>query len=148
MNMKASKIRIFQTAIIVTILSCMLCSYASAATARSSKYLNAYGVYLTPVGNGKVVITVDVDALHTMTKIGATKIYLYESSDGKNFNLVRTYRYEDYPIMMSSGKHYYQDLFTYYGTAGYSYHALAYCYAGDSTGYDEKLFSTATKKAT
>lgn len=98
--------------------------------------------------SGKVVITVDVDALHTMTKIGATKIYLYESSDGKNFNLVRTYRYEDYPIMMSSGKHYYQDLFTYYGTAGYSYHALAYCYAGDSTGYDEKLFSTATKKAT
>ena len=110
--------------------------------------MDAYGVYLTPVGSGKVVITVDVDALHTMTKIGATKIYLYESSDGKNFNLVRTYRYEDYPIMMSSGKHYYQDLFTYYGTAGYSYHALAYCYAGDSTGYDEKLFSTATKKAT
>ena len=82
--MKAPKTRIFQTAIIVTILSCMLCSYASAATARSSKYLDAYGVYLTPVGSGKVVITVDVDALHTMTKIGATKIYLYESSDGKN----------------------------------------------------------------
>ena len=74
--MKAPKTRIFQTAIIVTILSCMLCSYASAATARSSKYLDAYGVYLTPVGSGKVVITVDVDALHTMTKIGATKIYV------------------------------------------------------------------------
>ena len=71
--MKAPKTRIFQTAIIVTILSCMLCSYASAATARSSKYLDAYGVYLTPVGSGKVVITVDVDALHTMTKIGASK---------------------------------------------------------------------------
>ena len=84
--MKAPKIRIFQTAIIVTILSCMLCSYASAATTRSSKYLDAYGVYLTPVGSGKVVITVDVDALHTMTKIGATKIYLEMSRNVQSGN--------------------------------------------------------------
>lgn len=50
--------------------------------------------------------------------------------------------------MMSSGKHYYEDLFTYYGTVGYSYYVTAFCYAGDSTGYDEKPYTSIIVKAT
>ena len=103
----------------------------------------------------KIIERTDVEYLRQVgvraakqSRIYMNQIDLVLPFSAKGACIVRTYRYEDYPIMMSSGKHYYQDLFTYYGTAGYSYHALAYCYAGDSTGYDEKLFSTATKKAT
>ena len=52
----------------------------------------------------------------SMTKIGATTNILYGSKDGKNFTVAKSYNYQDYPIMMSSGKHYYEDLFTYYFT--------------------------------
>ena len=73
---------------------------------------------------------------------------LYGSKDGKNFTVSKSYNYQDYPIMMSSGKHYYEDLFTYYGTVGYSYYVTAFCYAGDSTGYDEKPYTSIIVKAT
>ena len=137
--MKGHRIRFLSVIATFMLISSILSSQAL-AVARSSKYLDAYGTYVSPVGNGKIVITIDVDALRSMTKIGATTIILYGSKDGKNFT--------DYPIMMSSGKHYYEDLFTYYGTVGYSYYVTAFCYAGDSTGYDEKPYTSIIVKAT
>ena len=128
--MKGRKIRFLSVIATFMLISSILSSQAL-AVARSSKYLDAYGTYVSPVGNGKIVITIDVDALRSMTKIGATTIILYGSKDGKN-----------------SGKHYYEDLFTYYGTVGYSYYVTAFCYAGDSTGYDEKPYTSIIVKAT
>lgn len=119
--MKGHKIRFLSVIATFMLISSILSSQAL-AVARSSKYLDAYGTYVSPVGNGKIVITIDVDALRSMTKIGATTIILYGSKDGKNFTVAKSYNYQDYPIMMSSGKHYYEDLFTYYGTVGYSYY--------------------------
>lgn len=115
--MKGHKIRFLSVIATFMLISSILSSQAL-AVARSSKYLDAYGTYVSPVGNGKIVITIDVDALRSMTKIGATTIILYGSKDGKNFTVAKSYNYQDYPIMMSSGKHYYEDLFTYYGTVG------------------------------
>lgn len=119
--MKGHRIRFLSVIATFMLISSILSSQAL-AVARSSKYLDAYGTYVSPVGNGKIVITIDVDALRSMTKIGATTIILYGSKDGKNFTVAKSYNYQDYPIMMSSGKHYYEDLFTYYGTVGYSYY--------------------------
>lgn len=132
--------------IVLTVLlaSSLLCIGASA---RSSDYLDAYRVMITPKSNGRLVIGVDVDALGDMDMVGATTIYLYESSDGKNFKLIKTYNYEDYPAMMESGRHCYNDIATYYGTIGYQYYAIGYCYAGDSTGYDEKPYTTTVRTA-
>lgn len=130
--------------LVVLIASSLLCISVSA---RSSDYLDAYGIVLTQKTGGRIVISVDVDALREMTMIGASRIYLYESSDGKNFSVVKTYDYEDYPSMMDSGRHFYKDVATYYGTPGYQYYAVGYCYAGDSTGYDEKSYTTGVKTA-
>ena len=110
-------------------------------------YLDAYGVYLTPQSGGKIVITADIDALRPMTKIGVTVLHLYESSNGVDFHLVRTYRSDDYPEMMGTGMHFFEDIITYNGTPGYRYFVDAFCYAGDKTGYDEKAYSSVVKTA-
>lgn len=140
MKLKRTSLLFLASALII-IQCCVMVS------ARSSDYLDAYGVYLTPVSGGKIVFTADVNALRTMTKVGVTKLYLYESQNGRDFYLIKSYNYEDYPIMMGSGLYYYEDIITYNGTPGYKYYANAFCYAGDSTGYDEKAYSTAIKTA-
>ena len=140
--MKLKKISLICLVSTMLILQCSVI-----ASARSSDYLDAYGVYLTPQSGGKIVFTADVNALRTMTKVGVTSLYLYESKNGEDFYFIKSYHYEDYPIMMGSGLYYYKDIITYNGTPGYKYYANAFCYAGDSTGYDEKAYSTAVKTA-
>ena len=78
--MKGHKIRFLSVIATFMLISSILSSQAL-AVARSSKYLDAYGTYVSPVGNGKIVITIDVDALRSMTKIGATTIILYGSKE-------------------------------------------------------------------
>lgn len=128
----------------VCLLSANLCT---AAVARSSAYLDAYSATVTAKSGGKMVVTVTVSGVGTMTEIGATTIYIYESSDNKSFTKVATYNYEDYPEMMGSGTFYHEDAVTYYGTPGYYYKASVYCYAANSSGSDEKNYTTASKQA-
>ena len=97
------KLKRFSLIFLVSILLVMQCNVM--ALERSSNYLDAYGVYLTPQSGGKIVITADIDALRPMTKIGVTVLHLYESSNGVDFHLVRTYRSSDYPEMMGTGMH-------------------------------------------
>ena len=96
------KAKILSQILLVCIVSTLLCVGASA---RSSNYLDLYGIVLTPQSGGKIVITVDVDGIRSMTQIGATTIFLYESTDGTDFTRIKTYNYEDYPTMMGSGRH-------------------------------------------
>lgn len=128
----------------VCMLSTLLCS---AASARSSAYLDGYGASITPISGGKIVVTVDVSGVGRMTQIGATTIYIYESKDNKSFSIVATYNYEDYPEMMGSGTQYYEDPVTYSGTPRYYYFASVYCYAANANGSDEKNYTTSVKRA-
>ncbi len=114
------KAKILSQILLVCIVSTLLCVGASA---RSSNYLDLYGIVLTPQSGGKIVITVDVDGIRSMTQIGATTIFLYESTDGTDFTRIKTYNYEDYPTMMGSGRHFYEDVVTYSGVAGRYYYA-------------------------
>lgn len=142
--MKNTLKRLLSSVLVVCMFSTLLCVFASA---RSSYYLDAYRATLTAKSGGKIVVTVNVEARAKMDELGATKIYLYESTDGVRFNLVKTYKCEDYPAMMGSGLDYYEDPVTYSGTSGNQYFAVVYCYAGDSTGHDEKSYTTAVKTA-
>lgn len=138
------KAKILSLILLVCMASSLLCVEASA---RSSNYLDLYGIVLTPQSGGKIVVTVDVDGIRSMTQIGATTIFLYESTDGTDFTRIKTYKYEDYPTMMGSGIHYYKDAATYNGVAGRYYYAIGYCYAGDETGHDEKSYTTSIVRA-
>jgi len=127
----------------------MMCSTAlcSETASRSSLYLSAYRAGLTPIGGGEIVVTVVVDALGNMDKVGASKIYVYESSDGISFSKSDTFLYEDYPDMMGSGWDHIEDVVTFDATPGYRYFAYVYCYAENSTGSDEKVYCTSTVTA-
>lgn len=129
-------------------MSSLLCTFSSATTVRSSAYLNSYAATVTAKSGGRMVVTVDVAGVGVMAKIGATKIYMYESEDGVSFSRVATYKYEDYPAMMRSNTTtYYDDAITHYGTPGRYYYASVYCYAANASGSDERHYSTSIVRA-
>lgn len=142
--MKRFSKRFFCSILTICMLSSLLCTFASA---RSSAYLNSYCATVTAKSGGKMVVTVDVTGVGSMTKIGASKIYIYESEDGVDFYRVATYKYEDYPVMMGSGTSYYDDAVTHYGTPGYYYYASVYCYAENANGSDVRNYTTVEKRA-
>lgn len=125
-------------------ISTLLCVSVSA---RSSAYLNGYRAVLTADPHGEMVISVDVTGVGYMPEIGATTIYVYESTDGTDFHRVATYESSAYPEMMGSGSIFYEDVITYQGTVGRYYYAKVFVYAGDSTGGDERVCNTAIRQA-
>ena len=138
--------RLLSGILALIMISGLLCTVAS-ANVKSSEYLDAYRVVLTPGSNGAMTITVQVTGVGYMPELGAKAIYLYESTDRKNFHLIESYDCEDYPIMMGSGTVYYEDIVTFTGTPGYYYMATAYVYAGDGTGGDTRSVDSSIKLA-
>lgn len=119
------------------------------ATARSSAYLSMYRAGCNPRSDGEIAVWVDVTGTKPkMDRIGADKIYLYESADGTNFTRVKIFQSADYPNMMvSNANDYYKTAVTYQGTVGNYYYAVVYVYAEYSGGSDTKFYETATVQA-
>lgn len=136
--------RIIGGVLAVIMVSSILCT---SVFARSSAYLDAYLVAITPKSNGKMQVSVIVEGVGEMTEIGATTIYIYESKDGRNFSQVKSYESSDYPEMIGSGTVYYEDVVTYQGKVGYYYFAVVYVYAANANGSDTRRCETSTKQA-
>ena len=145
--MKSSAKRFVSLLLAVCMCSSLLCTYASAVDARSSNYLDSYVCSVVPESGGEIWVSVAVNAVVNATMIGASDIYLYESSDNLHFTCVEHFNYEDYPDMMGTGRHFNDDVVCYDGTVGKYYYARVYVYAGNSTGYDTKTYDTATELA-
>lgn len=82
-----------------------------------------------------------------MDVIGASTIYIYESTDGRSFTKVATYKSENFPAMLGSGTTYYETPVTYLGKPGYYYYASVYCYAEKDGGSDTGHYDTSVKSA-
>ena len=95
----------------------------------------------------KIAVCIEVDAIVNATEIGATEIYIYESSDGVYFTCVEEYFAEDYPEMLDSGWHYFDEPIIHQGTVGKYYFAAVYVYAGNSTGGDTRRVETNVVRA-
>lgn len=145
--MKHTMTKFFSMILALAMIPSILCTAASAAI-QSSAYLDGYSASVTPIGDGKIVVTVEVIGVGRMTKLGAETIYIYESADGELFHRVATYESEDYPIMMGSGRVYYEDAVTHQGKAGYYYYASVNVYAANANGSDTKNYTTSSKRAT
>ena len=145
--MNTSFKRLFGLILTICILSSVLCTAASAVTVRSSDYLDSYVCSVTPRGNGKIIVSATVSAIVNATQIGATDVYIYESSNDEDYTCVEHYNYEDYPNMMGSGRGFNRDVATYEGTPGKYYYAVVYVYAGNSTGGDTRRYETASERA-
>lgn len=145
--MKSSRKCLVSLLLAVCMFSSLLCTFASAVDARSSDYLDSYVCSVIPESGGEIWISVTVDAIVNATMIGASDIYLYESSDNLHFTCIEHFNYEDYPDMMGSGRHFADDVICYDGTVGKYYYARVYVYAGNSTGYDRKVYETSVRRA-
>ncbi len=143
--MKCFEKRILCGILVIFILSSISCVFASA---RSSAYLNSYRAFIIPQSGGEIPVTVDVSGRESMDEIGASKIYIYESTDGTNFTRVATYRSGSYPEMLKSDTTtYYDSPVVYSGEVGYYYYADVYCYAAKDGGSDTRLYSTSVERA-
>lgn len=133
---------LFLTLVLFTVAS-------SAVSGRSSLYLSRYRAWLTPKDDGIVNVTIDVQAVDDMNNVGATKVEMYESSDGgTTWHRDGTYLSALYPELLVQGTYLYYDTpISHEGTAGNKYYAVVTVFAGDNTGSDSKTYVTATVTA-
>ena len=112
------------------------------ASARASEYFGYTSVYATALDDGEVLIEYDIDPTHTMLECGARIIWIYEGQNNSDYEVVRTYRMEDYPDMIQHDTIIGDGEITYPGTPGKDYYALVGVYAKDQYGSETIYFPT------
>lgn len=123
-------------------------AFATSLTAdslRDSAYIHSYRAALFADSSGDIICNVAVNAAVYADKVGATDIYILESTDGVYFQNVSSLHrnYQDYPIMMGTGVIYNEDCYTFTGTIGHYYLANVWVYAEKNGGSDTRLYTTA-----
>lgn len=105
---------------------------------RSSNYLSSYGVLLSQGTNHQLCISVDIEGVRLMTRIGLFEVYIEEYSEvyggwteydvwyGSN-NMSTFYEYNSYD---------YVNQFYFAGTPGNQYRVTITAFAMDGTGSD------------
>lgn len=133
----------------VAMISCLSCVMTSAQSYSpcSSDYFDAYYADVSAASGGRIIVGLSVDGLKWLAHVGASSITVLESTDQINYYPVKTFKYTEYPKMMTSGYYYYGDAVTYNGTVGKYYLANVICYAGDSTSHETRLYTTSSVRA-
>lgn len=118
------------------------------ATTRASAHLDSYRAALTPKNSSRIAITIDVDGTGLMDDIGATKIYVYKSTDNEHFYYLRTFDSKDYPAMMTHNAYfYYETPIIFQGISGYYYYAHVDVYAAKDGGSSTRSYTTSSVQA-
>ena len=126
---------------LVSICLLMVC-LTSFASARASEYFSYTAVYAFALDDGEILIEYDIDPTHTMLECGARVIWIYEGQNNSGYEIVRTYRMEDYPDMIQYDSIIGDGEVTYPGTPGKDYYALVGLYAKDQYGSETIYFET------
>ena len=116
---------------------------AEATEPRASNYFMYSSVYFWNTSGNNYEIWFDVSAVGRMLELGTSKIIVQRSTDEETWTTVKTYYKADYPQMTdtNTGVHYGCVPFT--ATPGYSYRAIVYLYARNSSGYGSLRETTA-----
>ena len=133
--MKRKIVRLFSLIFVFTFFTSVLPT-ANATSMRASDYFAYTDTCATPLGNGTVAFEFDINATHTMQKLGAETIYIWEEQSNGNFEVVKTYS----GGMLSTNTAAPYGRIDYRGTSGTDYYATMVLYAKDSNG-SEKLYS-------
>ena len=107
---------------------------AETADPRASDFFWASSVYFWNTSGNNYQIWFDVTAVGTMAELGTSKIQVQRSTDEVNWTTVRTYNKADYPQMIDTNTGRHADCVSYTATSGYSYRAIVYLYAKNSSG--------------
>lgn len=106
---------------------------------QASDYLAGYYGYVSKSGN-TIQPVFGVSGTGMMEKIGATEIYLYESTDGVNYTMVKSFRHANYSNMMAYNTSGHASYMSYSGNANYTYKAYICVFAGRNGGGDARYF--------
>lgn len=117
---------------------------AEITDSRASNFFWASSVYFWNTSGRNYQIWFDVTAVDTMQKLGASEIKVQRSTDNSNWSTVQTYYMSDYSQMTNSNTHHYANCVPFTATAGYSYRAIVYLYAKNSSGTGTMIETTAT----
>lgn len=131
----------FRALTIVLVLAFCVSTMSIAAEARASDYIFSRYASTSKDSSGKVTVYFDITATDTMTTLGATKVEIKNTHN----TTVKTFKNTDigYSTMMGSNKIFHASSVTYQGLAGSAYYAVVYFKAGDSTGSDTGIYTTA-----
>lgn len=116
---------------------------AETAESRASSFFSASSVYFWNTSGRNYQIWFDVTATGTMQKLGASKITVQRSTDNSNWTTVQTYLMANYPQMVGNNTVSYDNYVSFTATPGYSYRAIVYLYAKNSSGEGNMRETTA-----
>ena len=110
---------------------------------RASNYFMYSSVYFWNTSGNNYEIWFDVSAVGTMQELGTSKIIVQRSTDEENWTTVKTYYKADYPQMTATNTAVHYGCVPFTATSGYSYRAIVYLYARNSSGYGSMRETTA-----
>lgn len=112
------------------------------ATPWGSSYFTSFLSYFHKTTGNQYQIWIDVVAVGTMEKIGASEIIVQRSSDNSNWTDVKTYTKEAYTNLVTSNDFTHLAYVTYTATSGYYYRAEVTFYAKKGNGTAEYDYTT------
>lgn len=118
----------------LTLVAAMFFVMAIPASARASDYITSATIVTNSPGNGKISITVKVDATGRMQEIGATQVIVHKKGTDGNYRPVYTFTRESTKNLISNNRTSYVFALTYQGTSGEDYYITAQCYAKNASG--------------
>lgn len=116
---------------------------AEVAEPRASSFFSASSVYFWNTSGRNYEIWFDVTATGTMQKLGVSEITVQRSTDNSNWTTVKSYYMADYPQMTGTNTGFYANCVPFTATPGYSYRAIVYLYAKNSSGTGNMRETTA-----
>lgn len=128
-------------------LTLPITAYATERAIQASDYFSATDVRAYAEGGGRILIEVDVETTHTMLKVGASEVYIYEEQPSGAYEIVRTFTMQDNPSMVCSNCAGACIDVYYDGIPAQGYYALVGCYAQDANGSETLYFATNTVTA-
>ena len=128
---------------LILVVATMLSTTAFAAENRASNFFGASSVYFWNTSGNKYEIWFDVTAVGTMQELGVSEIRVQRSTDHVNWSTVKTYRKADYAQMTDSNTASYANCVPFTATSGYSYRAIVFLYARNSSGTGSTAETTA-----
>lgn len=110
------------------------------AAVYSSNYFSSYGGFIHNEGGGKIVFSGTITAVHTMERLGITRILIYKG-DGTYVKTV--YGSTSNGLLWDNRATFGAD-YTYYGDPNSSYYGVIYFTCRDTNGSDSRHVTTDT----
>lgn len=136
--------RFSQFLCLILVLSVIMVNpvFAQDSTTWQSYYFHSGLAYLYPTSGNQFEIWIEVEAVGTMDKLGASEIILQRSSNNSTWSDVKTYTKEAYPNLVADNDFTHEAYVTYTGSSGYYYRAKVWFYAERGNGTAEYSYTT------